>query len=292
MGKLTWETLPATRVAAIEDQVGPIVKAEAITAGLMPGLAAVLHTEDRRYFVKAAPHDSPAYALYARELNANAALPLIALAPRMLLASETGGWLVMMFACLEGRDADLSPGSPDLPGVLAALETIGCLPAWEGAPPVVVNIAPLRDKAAALLASQPRQYPWDMYAHAIADFDASCLTGSHLVNYDLHPGNLTVTSDGQVLAIDWAFACAGAPWLDAALLVPRLIEAGHSPADAEALVSPLPAWHGAPAHAVTALGALWTMFREYKALHGPQDSREFRARAARAGRSWISYRMS
>jgi hypothetical protein len=54
----------------------------------------------------------------------------------------------------------------------------------------------------------------------------------------------------------------------------------------------LPAWQAAPAQAVTALGALWSMFREYKALHGPRHSREFRVRAARAGRSWITHRMS
>jgi aminoglycoside phosphotransferase (APT) family kinase protein len=297
MGKLSWEALPASRVAAIESLVGPVVKAEAITTGLMPGLAAVLHTEGGRYFVKAAPRDSPAYALYARELAVNAALPLITPAPRMLAGSDTEGWLVMLFTCLDGRNADLSPGSPDLSGVLAALETIGSLPARDTAPPVAVNIEALRDKAAVLLSGQPRsgqprKYPWDMYADAIESFDSGYLAGNNLVHYDLHPGNLTVTSDGQVLAIDWAFACAGAPWIDAALLVPRLIEAGHSPAAAERLMSRLPAWHAAPAPAVTALGALWSMFREYKALHGPHDSREFRARAARAGRSWITHRMS
>jgi hypothetical protein len=37
-----------------------------------------------------------------------------------------------------------------------------------------------------------------------------------------------------------------------------------------------------------ALAALWTMFRDYKALHGPQEARAFRAQA---GRSWVSYRM-
>jgi hypothetical protein len=32
------------------------------------------------------------------------------------------------------------------------------------------------------------------------------------------------------------------------------------------------------------------MFREYKALHGPRETREFRAEAARAGRAWITHR--
>jgi hypothetical protein len=95
-----------------------------------------------------------------------------------------------------------------------------------------------------------------------------------------------------VLAVDWGFACSGAPWIDAVLLVPRLIEAGHSPASAERLMSHIRSWHGAPPSAVTALGALWTMFREYKALYGPLDGRAFRAQAAGAGRAWVAYRMN
>lgn len=92
------------------------------------------------------------------------------------------------------------------------------------------------------------------------------------------------------MIVDWSFACAAAPWIDAALLVPRLIEAGHTPAAAERLASRLPAWRTAPAPAVTALAALWTLFREYKALHGPADARAFRAQAAAAGRAWITHR--
>jgi hypothetical protein len=42
---------------------------------------------------------------------------------------------------------------------------------------------------------------------------------------------------------------------------------------------------------VTALAALWTMFREYKAIHGPEGARAFREQAARAGRAWVEYRM-
>ena len=53
-----------------------------------------------------------------------------------------------------------------------------------------------------------------------------------------------------------------------------------------------PAWRAAPPGSVTALGALWTMFRECKALHGPIDGRTFWAQAAQAGRSWVTHRMN
>jgi aminoglycoside phosphotransferase (APT) family kinase protein len=288
---LQWESLPSGPIAAIEKLTGRVVKAESATGGLMPGLAAVLHARNGRYFLKAAPAGSPAARLYEREMAANAGLPAAAPAPRMLSSASADGWLVMVFDYLDARDADLSPRSPDLEGVLATLAAIGSTPAWRTAPPVTANVTPLRDKAAALLSKQPGGHPWDMYRAAIDGFDGTTLTGASLVHYDPHPGNLKVSTDGAVLAVDWAFACAGAPWIDAALLVPRLIEAGHTPASAERFVARLPAWRNAPAAVVTALAALWTMFREYKALYGPDSARPFRVRAARAGYAWVSHRM-
>jgi Ser/Thr protein kinase RdoA (MazF antagonist) len=276
----------------IEDRTGPVLKAESTSGGLMPGLAAVLDTSNGRCFLKAVQASSPAAGLYEREMTANDALPASVPRPRMLFSSTAGGWLVMVFDCLDGRDADLSPGSDDLAAVLATLTEIGSVPAWDAAPPVTYNLTALLDKAAALLEKQPDGHPWDMYRAATDGFSDSSLAGRGLVHYDLHPGNLKVTGSGQVLAVDWAFACSGATWTDAAVLVPRLIEAGHSPADAEQLMAHLPAWRAAPPDAVTAFGALWTMFREYKARYGPADSRAFRAQAAQAGRAWISHRMN
>jgi hypothetical protein len=290
VNKLQWESLPPSRVAAIEELTGSVVKAEGATGGLMPGLAAVIHTGNGKYFVKAAPADSPAALRYEREIAANAALPANIPAPRMRYSSREDGWLVMVLDFLDAGDADLSPGSPDLDGVLTALAAISAARAWDAAPPVSANVTALLDKAAALLGRQSGGQPWDMYRAAIEGFDTA-LAGDRLVHYDLHPGNLKVTADAKVAAVDWAFACAGAAWIDAALLVPRLIEAGHTPAAAERLASRLPAWRTAPRPTVTALAALWTMFREYKAIHGPEDARAFREQAARAGRSWVEYRM-
>jgi hypothetical protein len=103
VSKLQWESLPADRVAAIEELTGPVVKAESTTGGLMPGLAAVVHATNGRYFVKAAPADSPAAGMYEREITANAALPASVPGPRMEYSSGDGGWLVMVLDYLEGR---------------------------------------------------------------------------------------------------------------------------------------------------------------------------------------------
>jgi aminoglycoside phosphotransferase (APT) family kinase protein len=290
MTKIQWEELPTHRRTAIEEYCGPIIKAETVADGLMPGLAARLHTSDGPYFLKAVPANSPAAHLYARERAANTALPSSAQAPSMLWSSQEAGWLIMLFSHVDGHDADLSPGSPDLPAVLATLRQLAAIRAWHDAPPVIDNIQALQDKAAALLSKQLDGDHWSMYADAIAQLEPDTLHGTTLLHYDLHAGNLKVTNDGRVYALDWSFSCAGAPWIDAALLLPRLIEAGHSPAAAETLMATLPAWHTAPAASITALAALWTAFREYKALYGPEADRAFRTQAAQAGRAWLTHR--
>ncbi|GHH71508.1 hypothetical protein GCM10017673_25110 [Streptosporangium violaceochromogenes] len=37
--------------------------------------------------------------------------------------------------------------------------------------------------------------------------------------------------------------------------------------------------------------AAWTLFRVHKAVHGPEESRELRSRAAGAGRAWLTHRV-
>lgn len=101
MSKLPWESLPADRVAAVEELTGPVIKAESAADGLMPGMAAVLHTGTGRYFLKAVPVDSPAASLYEREMRANAGLPRDVPSPRTRYSSAGGGWLVMPFDYLE-----------------------------------------------------------------------------------------------------------------------------------------------------------------------------------------------
>jgi hypothetical protein len=146
-------------MAAIEELTGSVVKAESSGGGLMPGLAAVIHTGNGKYFVKAAPADGPAARLYEREMAVNTALPANILAPRMQHSSRKDGWLVMVFDFLDARDADLSPGSPDLDGVVSALTAIGATRAWDAAPPASTNVTALQDKAAALLGRQPGGQP-------------------------------------------------------------------------------------------------------------------------------------
>ncbi|MFI0372933.1 phosphotransferase family protein [Actinomadura sp. 1N219] len=284
-----WDDLSGAARAAVEERCGTVLEVEPAERGLMPGVAARLYTDGwGSVFLKGIPADDHAVRPYLRERAANLALAPSVPAPRMLWSGDAGGWVLLLFEFIEGaRNADLSPDSSDLPGVLDALSQLGG--AGGALPSVAVNLEMLQERAATLVARKLDGPQWGMYAEAIAALSVGSLEGETLLHYDLHAGNLL--SDGrEIYVIDWSFACRGQAWIDAALFVPRLIAAGHTPAQAEALVAVHPGWKAAPADVVTGLGALWTMFREYGSLYGPREARGFRARAAQAGRTWVAFR--
>ncbi|MEU8250174.1 hypothetical protein [Nonomuraea sp. NPDC048916] len=286
-----WEDLPETVRDTVQQQCGPVLKAETATSGIMPGLAARLHTETGSVFLKAVQMGSSAAALHLREEWANRALPEEVPAPRMLWRGTVDGWHVMVFEFVNdnSRHADLLPGSPDLPAVLDTLALLGRLltPGPNGAMPVSHNVASLQAKARHLLEGGALD-DRELYAAALEQFSVEQLRGDTLLHYDLSAGNLLVAR-GRVHVLDWSFAVRGAAWIDCALFAPRLIQAGHSPAQVDELLSTVPAWRTAPREAVAGLAALWTLFRVYKAMHGPEETREVRARAAEAGRCWLVY---
>ncbi|MFI6451914.1 phosphotransferase family protein [Streptosporangium amethystogenes] len=288
--KPQWDDLPSNVRGTVEQQIGQVLKVEPVTNGLMPGLAARLHAENgETVFLKAVSTANPAATLYERERRVGAVLPSGLPTPRLSWSGEVDGWIVLLHDYLDGRDADLSPGSPDVPLVLDTLVVLNeaLTPCPGEVPEVAVNVAGLQAKAASLLAGELPDRT--MYETALDRFDLDALEGDTLLHYDLHPGNFRI-DDGRTYVIDWAFAVRGAAWVDAVMLAPRFIEAGHTPEQTEALLARVPAWRSAAADAVTGLAALWTLFRLYKARFGPVEGRDFRARAAEAGRAWVLYR--
>jgi hypothetical protein len=289
VAKPQWGDLPDAARAAVTARCGTVIKAESTERGIMPGLAVRLYLEDgASLFLKGIPHDSHAARLYARERVANLAMADCSPAPLMLWAEEADGWLLLAFQFIEGgRKADLSPGSADISRVLETITRLSG--SSHRLPPVAVNLTMLHEKAAMLLADMPDGPRWEMYADTLSVLDLSDLDGDAFLHYDLHAGNLMVT-DRAVYVLDWSYACRGAAWIDSVMLLPRLIQAGHTPDQAEVLISALPGWRDAPSASVTGLAALWTIFREYKALYGPEEGRGFRRQAAEAGRAWIAHR--
>ncbi|MFD8531328.1 phosphotransferase family protein [Streptosporangium canum] len=289
-----WGDLPGEVRDAVAAECGPIRHATSLLGGLTAGAAVRLDTTRGPVFVKALPADSSSAPLYQRERLVGAVLPEGVPAPRMLWSGHTAGWITLMFEHVAvQREVDLGPPSPNLGDVMDIVRVLGeTLTPNPGAevPSVTDNVEFLRRRADALLAAPPddlKSLPAYQAARAGLDWDA--MAGDTLLHADLHEGNLLATDRG-VRLIDWGLACQGAAWVETALLIPRLIFAGHTPAQAERLAEQVPAWKAAPEAAITGLAAVWSLFREYVARNGPERIRASRAHAAAAGRAWVEYR--
>ena len=78
--------------------------------------------------------------------------------------------------------------------------------------------------------------------------------GQTLVHTDVTPHNFMIHASG-VAVVDWSMPCRGPAWIDTALMMVRLIRAGHSPAQAEAWASQISVWSAARPEAVDAFAA-------------------------------------
>jgi hypothetical protein len=286
----TWADLPEQARTAIQEQTGPVVDVRSAEVGLTSGVAAHLTTaQGAVFFVKAAPSAAPVAGHLLRERAANQVLPAGVPAPQLPWTADVADWHVLLFEHAPGHEADLSPGSPDVPAVMDAIAAISVPCPWPDAPSITGKATALLRQAEALIAESPAEYA--CYEPLVKALDLDELDGPVLLHADLHAGNLLVDGN-QCRIVDWSMACHGAPWVDVALLVQRLIDASHTPADAEQVAARVPAWSSAPVDAVTSLAAVRTLFSTRMADAGPPHLRAKRLRTAAAGRAWVEYRTS
>lgn len=296
MGTLTWGDLPQHVITGIEEHAGR-VKEAVPAAAVSGGLAAVLQTGDgRRHLVKAALEGTTAHTMYAREQAAYARLPGTVPAPPAQPIAVPG-WTVLLLGIPDWRPASLAPGSPDIPRVTALLNELGHARA-DGLPPVAGHLAALQDRALKMLDRMPPGSDPDPGLHRLLTegMDAAVLEGNRLVCCGLAAGGLAITSDGEAAVTSLARTCSAAEFVNAASVVPRLIEDGHAPGAAEeALSSVLYSFEAAneepdTSDAITSLAVLWMCRLRYQSGFGKAAARESRARTADACRSWIAYR--
>lgn len=225
MDRSEWGDLPRAARASVELHTGPVVKAEGAPHGVMSRLACTLYSEDdHRVFVKGGRDTDPQAWVYRHEAAVTRLAPR---APRVLWEVEAGGWVLYGYEYVSGRHPDLSPGSPDIGPLLQTLGTVSGVP-W----PDAVRKRPLHDR----------------YADFLPDVLPAGMLGRTLTHTDLSIYNMRITSSGQLLLLDWALSCPGPSWTDSALVVPRLVSAGHSPQDAEEIAMEIPAFrHADPA---------------------------------------------
>jgi len=221
-----WHELPPDVRAEVQRHTGPILRVTPVEAGSISDFAAVLETRGGRFFCKGAAADNSMGWMHRNEARINPYLP--APMPRLHWQVEVDGWLVLGFEYVEGRHPDLSPGSPDLPAVAVTL----------GAMAVALTPCPVPKVQAATVRWADRIAP-------------EAVDGKTLVHTDVTPHNFLIHTDG-VTVVDWSMPCRGAAWIDTALMVVRLIRAGHPPEQAEAWTSQIPVWSTARTEAVDA----------------------------------------
>lgn len=295
MEKLTWASLPEAVRIAVTERCGQVTGVDYPSVGRHSDFAATLTTANTdRVFVKAIQVDNKNVWMQRTEARVNGVLP--SLAPRMLWDIEAAGWLVHGFEYAPGRHANLSPNSSDLPLIATAVGEIhraltpcpsqiqarkfsdqwGKLSAWRR----------LREDVPTNLHSWTRariREFVELEPRAIEIVD-----GDSLIHTDLHNLNILV-GEGQVRIIDWAWSRRGAGWVDTAFLVIRLIDAGHSPQDAEKWAASVPLWADIPEVASTLFAVEVLGIWEYL---NHSDPLPHRAQLTDAVRKWVQHRYS
>lgn len=220
--RVDWRELPDPVRRAVEARTGPVASAVPVAAGTTSPVAVHLRTAGGDLFVKGVrAGDEQAVWRCRNEERLGPLLPGVAPPVRWLV--ETAGWVLLGVDWLLGRPANLAPGSPDLPLVAAAVQRVA-----ELGTPCPGRWLPLAQRWRADLAD-----------------------GDTLVHTDLAADNILITGDGPRI-IDWAWPARGPAWADTAMLIPRLIRAGHTPAEAERWAAAVPAWRDANPGEVTA----------------------------------------
>ncbi|WP_030104199.1 hypothetical protein [Actinoalloteichus caeruleus] len=228
---MSWHHLPEHVRDVVRTHLGPVVAAHPVRAGQSADVASVLGTAaGPDVFLKAVRGVSKRMRWLRNEITA---APLTGgLAPAVLMAEDVGEWLVVVFEHVPGRAANLSPGSPDLPLVAEVVNRIGQRPG-SGLKPLRVRWG-VTDWWYRLAAEAPDAVVgWDTdEAVRWASRFPGGAEGDRLAHTDLH-GEQFLIEASVVRVVDWGYPGCGAAWVDPAFLVLRLVEAGHTPHEAE-----------------------------------------------------------
>ncbi|MGW5374210.1 phosphotransferase family protein [Nocardia sp. NPDC003999] len=237
--RIGWAEAPEPVRAEVERVLGDAVHtAENQRGGFSHGVAARLRTVGGgAAFVKAIEAEDGLAVMYRQEARIAARLPATVPAPRCRFATEIAGWFVAVFDDVEGAFPRLGE-----PGELRdTLELVARLAAE-------LTPSPLADMPTVAEAYGPELTGWRTFVTEglpadldswslrhltkLAELEAAWPTaaeGNTLLHTDLRPDNMLRRPDGAVLAVDWAWACRGAAWIDLVALAPSIAAAGVDP---------------------------------------------------------------
>ena len=257
-----WSDVPDEVRDAISKRIGTVkdVKPSPISGHL--DFVANLTTTNDRLLVKGVVADPKAPAHWSLRQEIRISPFVQPTAPKLLWHLEAEGWLVAGFEHIQGRHPDYRPESPDLAYLAAALRTLqGTL-----TPPGM---------------TLPVESRWDHGIHDLAP-----LHGDGLLHTHLDPHSLLVTRTAGARIVDWGHTARGASWLESAMVIPWLIQAGHTPAGADAWLGQFSTWRAASDTAVH-------LFSEVNAAEwartADKDPTQRSHAMARATRIWWEY---
>jgi len=224
---------PAPVRGAVAEALGsPVVGHEDLHGGMSPGPAVGLRLADgRQVFVKAVSADVRAHnhAMIVQESWILDVLPVSVPAPRRLATVERGPWVAMATTWAPGATGPLWTDAA-ITAVAAACRAAGEHRAPSRLPPVDQRIFHI-DGWARLLGAGPAA-DWEAaYAGPAADVVAGWerwTAGDALVHRDLRLDNTAVdVPAGSAVLLDWAYASAGAAWIDLAQMAADVVATGH-----------------------------------------------------------------
>jgi hypothetical protein len=261
---MEWDELPAAVREAIEKHTGPVAAATPGPEGMSTAVRLILHTRDGSVFIKGTRPQSSRLVREQLALGAVLAPFVPSLSPPLLFRVQADGWDISGWPALPGRAADLTPGSADIPKVIAVLAELGTITA-----PDVPGL-------------------WSIAENWGRDIDdPRMLDGDALVHTDPHGHNFIMDGNRTWLT-DWGWAARGPAWVTAMRLALFLMEAGWEPADAEHALTTIPAWTEAPPRVITAHAISSVPSWEKAAARQPDNER---LRAWRGiARQWADHR--
>ncbi|MET7637679.1 aminoglycoside phosphotransferase [Streptomyces sp. NPDC005438] len=261
--RVPFDGLPRAAITGVESHAGEIVRIETVSHGFNSEIAARVFTPDSAFFVKGLRADHRRVWTQHREAEVNPYLRGVA--PALLWKVEAAGWVLLGFEALEGRHADYSPGSADLPKVGDLLCRLGEVPC----PDIDLRRAEQR-----------------LESYVAKPADVEYFEGESLIHTDLNNENVLV--DQRAHLVDWAWASRGAAWLDAAHWVVWLMAAGrHEPWSAETWAGRVPAWGTAAPEAIEAFALATANLWEEIAGADPDP---WTAVLLNASRRWAEHR--
>lgn len=243
--RIGWDEVDPEVRRALEDRLGArVVEAQNQVGGFSPGLAARCALDDgRRCFVKAvSPAQNPqACRIHRREAEVAAQLPGDLPVPRLLEVVDDGRWVVLAFEEVAGEQPAEPWTHDQLDVVLPALARFAERATPTPAPGLQTVEARYRaafqgwrDLAGG--AVDASSYGREVVAaiDRLADLEAGwalAASGDTLLHTDLRADNMLITPDGEVVLVDWPWACTGAAFVDLVLLLPSVGLAGGPPPD-------------------------------------------------------------